>query len=131
MSKSRVNPALLAGDFLAILAVSMIGFLTHNESPFTPRLFTTLLPVLLAWGVQAPWFGLYDEHIYRAPKQVWRAGLAMLLAAPFAALLRSYMLGQAIVVPIFAVALGVSGAAGMLLWRLLYTRLASRIKTNG
>lgn len=131
MSKSRANPTLITGDFLAILAVSMIGFLTHRESPFTPRLFTTLLPLLLAWGLQAPWFGLYDARIYRSPKLVWRAGLALLLAAPLAALLRSYMLGQALVVPVFVVALGISGAVGIVLWRLLYTWLSGRALQNG
>lgn len=131
MSTSRANPALITGDFLAILVVSMVGFLTHKESPFTLRLFTTLLPVLLAWGLQAPWFGLYDARISRRAKLVWRAGLAMLLAAPLAALLRSYMLGQALVVPVFVVALGISGAVGMMLWRLFYAWLANRAPRNG
>jgi hypothetical protein len=51
--------------------------------------------------------------------------LAILYAAPFAALLRGLYLGTPII-PIFAVILAVTSAFGMLIWRAIFAFLAKR-----
>ena len=94
---------LLLGDILTVLIVTVSGFLFHDQlstvSPY--RILATLLPTLIAWLLIAPWLGLYKEEIYQNWKEIWRAGWAVILAAPFAALLRSLMLGNTPILPVF------------------------------
>jgi hypothetical protein len=44
---------------------SLIGFATHDETDmsYLPRMAAAFLPVLFAWFVLAPWFGLFDEQV--------------------------------------------------------------------
>lgn len=112
---------LLAGDVLALGVVTALGFITHGETDlsFLPRFFANFIPLAVAWILLAPWFGLFQEDITSNPRQLWRPVLAMLYAAPLAALIRAWLLHSA-VIPIFAIVLGGTSALGILLWRGLY-----------
>ncbi|NMB88844.1 MAG: DUF3054 domain-containing protein [Chloroflexi bacterium] len=116
---------LLAGDAIAILAVTLLGFVTHDSSLATPRWLSTFLPVCAGWALIAPWMGLYDPGPRDDPRQLWRIPLAMLLAAPLAGWLRGFWLNSP-VIPVFVLVLGLTSAAGVLLWRALWTLLLVR-----
>ena len=109
---------LIAGDIIALAVITVIGFVTHGETDlsFVPRMFTTFIPLVVSWFLIAPWLGLFDEQITSNPKQLWRPLLAMLLAAPMAAILRAAMF-NAVALPLFTLILGGSAALGMLVWR--------------
>jgi len=112
---------LIAGDVLAIVIVTVIGFATHGEAnlSFLPRMLAALVPLTVAWFLLAPWFGLFQPEIASNLKQLWRPVFAMLFAASFAAILRGLILGAPII-PIFAVVLGATSAFGIMIWRALY-----------
>jgi hypothetical protein len=132
MSNLRNLPpySLIAGDVLAALAVTLIGFATHGETIASPRVLTTFVPLCLAWGLISPWMGVYHADNYLAPRQVWRPVLAMFLASPLAALLRGLWLNS-LIPPIFVVALGASAALAFGLWRLIYALAFSRTAQHG
>jgi hypothetical protein len=115
------NKFLIPGDILAIAVVTVIGFATHNEADlsFLPRMLAAFVPLTVAWFLLAPWFGLFQPEIISSFKQLWRPVLAMLFAAPLAAVLRGLWL-NAPIIPIFAVVLAATSALGMLLWRGIY-----------
>jgi len=112
---------LILGDILVIAVVTLIGFATHGETEFSflPRFLTTYFPLSISWFLLAPWFGLFQPEITSNPKGLWRPALAMLFAAPLAAVLRAVILNSA-VIPIFAIVLGATSALGMILWRGFY-----------
>ncbi len=112
---------LVLGDLLAIFVVTVIGFATHGEAgvTFLPRMAAAFLPVSLAWFVLAPMLGLFRPERVLDPKQLWRSVVAMLFAAPLAAVLRGLWL-NAPIIPIFAVVLSSTSAFGMLVWRSIY-----------
>ncbi len=120
---------LIAGDILAILIVTMIGFATHGEADlsFLPRMAAAFFPLTIAWFLLAPWFGLFQMEIISNPKQLWRPVLAMLFAAPLAAILRGLLL-NAPIIPIFAVVLASTSAFGMFLWRGIYFLLRRKTR---
>ena len=120
---------LVLGDILAIAILTVIGFATHGETDAShlPRMGATFFPVLIAWFLITPWFGLFEEQVITNPKKLWRVALAVLLAAPFAAVLRSALLNTS-VHPLFVLILGGSNALGMMLWRWIYILIAQRIK---
>ncbi len=107
---------LMAGDILAVLVVTMIGFLTHYGNVQGWRWLTTFLPVTAAWFAIAPWLGVYRVDLACQPRQVWRPVLAALLSAPLAATLRGAWLNSA-VLPLFVGVLGMTNALGFLIWR--------------
>jgi hypothetical protein len=123
---SKIIPLVL-GDGIALAILTVIGFATHGETDmsFLPRMLTTFIPLLVSWFLIAPWLGLFNVQITSAPRQLWRPLLAMLLAAPMAAVLRAAML-NAVALPLFALILGGSAALGMLLWRGLYSVFGRR-----
>jgi len=118
---------LIAGDFLAIAIVTIIGFATHGEADisFLPRMLAAFIPVTVAWFILAPWFGLFQQEITTNPKLLWRPVLAMLLAGPFAVVLRGLIL-NAPIIPIFAVVLSATSAFGMFVWRGIYVLLSRK-----
>ena len=120
---------LVLGDILAIADLTIIGFVIHGETEasYLPRMGITFFPVLIAWFLITPWFGLFEELVITNPKNLWRVALAVLLAAPFAAVLRSALLNTS-VPPLFVLILGGSNALGMMLWRWIYILIAQRIK---
>jgi len=112
---------LIAGDTLALAIITVIGFATHGETniSFVPRMFTSFIPLLIGWFLLAPWLGLFQVQITSDTKQLWRPPLAMMLAAPMAAILRAAML-NGVALPLFALILGGSAALGMFVWRGMY-----------
>ena len=125
----KPNNSLIPGDILAIALVTIIGFATHGEADvsFLPRMAATFFPTIMAWFLLAPWFGLFHQEITSDPRQLWRPALAMLFAAPLAAVLRGLILNAAIV-PIFALVLGSTSALGMVVWRAIYLWFTNRAK---
>jgi hypothetical protein len=123
---------LVLGDILAIAVVTFIGFASHGESgaAFLPRMAAALFPLIISWFILAPALGLFQEPIALDLKQLWRPVLAMIFAAPFAAVLRGLIL-NAPIIPIFAVVLSATSAFGMLVWRGIYLFLQRRKMTGG
>lgn len=118
---------LIAGDVIAFVILTFIGFATHGETnvSFLPRMAAAFFPVVFAWFVLAPWFGLLDEAVINTPKNLWRIPLAFLFVAPLAVILRGTWL-NAPVLPLFALIFGGSNAIGMMVWRWLYQVIFSR-----
>ena len=112
---------IILGDILSILAITLIGFATHGEldTSFITRMSALFFPLVIAWFLLSPWLGLFQTEITSSPKQLWRPALAMLFAAPLAAVLRGLIL-NAPIIPIFAVVLAATSAFGMVLWRGIY-----------
>ena len=112
---------LIIGDIIAITLVTLIGFATHGEldTSFISRMSALFFPLVIAWFLLSPWLGLFQPEIISNPKQLWRPVLAMIFAAPLAAMLRGLILNAAII-PIFVVVLGATSAFGMVLWRGIY-----------
>ncbi|MBT3314544.1 MAG: DUF3054 domain-containing protein [Anaerolineae bacterium] len=110
---------LVLGDIVSVIIITLAGFVFHEELGEVPlyRILATLFPVLIAWLLIAPWLRLYDAEIYANWKQIWRAGWAVVLAAPLAALIRSLMLGNTAILPVFVAVLAATSALGMLIWR--------------
>ncbi len=118
---------MIAGDILAIAIVTVVGFATHGEADlsFLPRMLAAFVPLTVAWFLLAPWFGLFQQEVTTNPKLLWRPVLVMLLAGPFAVVLRGLIL-NAPIIPIFAVVLSATSAFGMLVWRGIYFLLNRR-----
>ncbi|NJC95211.1 MAG: DUF3054 domain-containing protein [Anaerolineae bacterium] len=121
----KSNQFLIAGDILAIVIVTVIGFATHGEADlsFLPRMLAAFVPLTVSWFLLAPWFGLFQQEITSNPRQLWRPVYAMLFAAPLAAVVRGFLL-NAPIIPIFAVVLASTSAFGILIWRGLYFLLS-------
>ncbi len=121
---------LVLGDILAIADLTIIGFVIHGEADasYLSRMGTTFFPVLIAWFLITPWFGLFEEQVITNPKNLWRVVVAVLFAAPFAVVLRAVLLNSA-VLPLFVLILGGSNAIGMLIWRWIYILLTRRKQT--
>lgn len=119
---------LILGDVITLAILTIIGFATHGETStsFIPRMAVIFFPITFAWFVLAPWFGLLDDVVTQAPKQLLRIPLAFLFAAPLAVILRGALL-NAPVLPLFALIFGGSNALGMLVWRWLYQKLFSKV----
>ncbi|HNO94736.1 MAG TPA: DUF3054 domain-containing protein, partial [Anaerolineales bacterium] len=112
---------LIVGDVIAFIILNIIGFATHGEvgSSFLPRMAVAFFPIVFAWFVLAPWFGLLDEAVITNPRNLLRIPLVFLFAAPLAVILRGALL-NAPALPIFALVFGSTNAFGMLVWRWLY-----------
>jgi len=125
---ARPKQILYVGDTVAILFVTLIGFITHRETDFSflPRFLAAFVPLTVAWFLLAPWFGLFVSDVISNPKQLWRPLLAMLFAAPLAVVVRGLILNAAIL-PIFAIVLAVTSAFGLAVWRGLYVFLKIRL----
>jgi hypothetical protein len=118
---------LVLGDILAVAVITVIGFATHGETdlPFLPRMGTTFFPLVVSWFLIAPWLGLFGEQIVLNHRQLWRPALAMILAAPIAAILRAAMLNT-VALPLFTLILGSTSALGIFIWRGIYSWLAKK-----
>lgn len=112
---------LYVSDAVAIALVTIGGFAFHGETELSilPRVLLVFVPLTVAWFLIAPLFGLYQSEITSNPKQLWRPALAMLFAAPLAALVRANILGS-MVIPIFANVLTATSALGIVFWRGIY-----------
>ena len=112
---------LILGDLLAIALVTLIGFATHGEAElsFLPRMAALFFPLAISWFLLAPSLRLFQRETISTPKQLWRPALAMIFAAPLAAVLRGFIL-SAPIIPIFAAVLAGTSALGMVIWRLIW-----------
>jgi hypothetical protein len=117
--------ALVIGDALVVFAVTLFGFYSHNQSLTNLRWMTTFLPVVLAWGLIAPWFGLYHPDVVCRPLQVWRVIPVLLLATPLAMALRSLWLGRPIQW-VFVLVMGGILLLALLIWRLIWAFACGR-----
>lgn len=108
---------LVFGDILAILIVTMIGFVSHGEAglSFIPRIAAIFFPLVIAWFVLAALLHLFDQE-NTSLNQLWRPVLTMIFAGPLAVVVRGLLL-NAPVIPIFAVVLSTTSAFGILIWR--------------
>ena len=114
----------LVGDAIVLAVLTVIGFASHATLDEVPRLITTYLAFFVAWMAVAPWFGLFQEPIAVATRQVWRVGWAWVVAAPLGALLRSILLGRGTVDVTFVLVTIIINGLALVAWRLvLATRL--------
>lgn len=127
LAETMPKSTLYAGDILAVLVTTLIGFATHNELKleFFLRMVAAIVPLTIAWFLLAPWFGLFQPEITSNPKQLWRPVLAMIFAAPLAVVFRGLSLNAAIL-PIFAIVFGATSALGIVIWRGVYFLLNRR-----
>lgn len=118
---------LYAGDSFSLAALTLVGFAVHGETglSFLPRMAALFVPLVISWFLLAPWLGLFQQPVISDSKQLWRPALAMLFAAPLAAVLRGFLL-NAPVIPIFAAVLTGTSALGMVVWRGLWYGLQKR-----
>lgn len=118
---------LFISDAVAIALVTFAGFAFHGETDASilPRFLLSFVPLTIAWFILAPLLGLYQPEIASNLKQLWRPALAMLFAAPLAALVRANILGS-MVIPVFANVLTATSALGMVVWRGIYIFIARK-----
>lgn len=121
---------LLAGDALAFVLVTIFGFARHGSLETSGlHMATTFLPLLAAWLLVAPHLGVFDAQRVFVAGQLWRPVWAIVLAAPLAAFLRGVWLGTPVQPVFVAVLAGVSGLF-ILVWRVLYMLLATRMRQS-
>jgi hypothetical protein len=122
---------LAVGDIAAIAVVTVIGFASHGElgSNALLRMPSTLVPLMVAWFLAAPFVGLFNPEVSAQPRQLWRPLAVMLFAGPLAALLRAFWLNTT-VIPIFGLVLSVSTGIALLIWRALWCWRLRSIETK-
>ncbi len=119
---------LIAGDIITLAIVTVIGFASHGTADTAgSRMLTTLIPLVVAWFLIAPFLQVYDNQISRDGRQLWRPLWAMILASPMAAWLRGLMLSSPIL-PVFVIILGGVSAVAILVWRGIFWLVATRMK---
>lgn len=90
-------------------------------------MLTTFIPLVLGWGLIAPFLGVYDPARATDWRQLWRPFWAMVLAGPMVGWLRGVWLDQ-VILPIFVVVLGGVSALAILAWRIVFWLVSSRMK---
>ena len=112
------STVLAAGDAIALLLVTLIGFASHGEFAlaFLGRMAASFIPLCIGWYLLAPVLGLFDDAASRSASELWRPAFVMLFAGPMAALLRSIALSSDVVPP-FAVVLTLTSAFAISIWR--------------
>jgi hypothetical protein len=123
---------LIFGDVLALLIVTVIGFMTH-DTLFTAgiRFVATLVPTLVAWFVYAALFGALRVKNTLEPRDLWRVAVAMVLAAPLMGWLRAEWLARDAISWVFVAVFAAVGTLGMLIWRGVWLYLARRAHVGG
>lgn len=120
-NRNRLSWLLVLGDVLVLFLVTLFGLAQHGElGSAGSRMLYNLPPVLLAWGMVAPFLGAYSFHNVAEIRQLWRPFYAMVLAGPMAAFLRAILLGNAPIIPVFIVVIGGMSALALLAWRFLF-----------
>jgi hypothetical protein len=126
--KNNGRLILICGDVVVFGLVTIYGFSTHRTLDTAgAHMLTTFLPLVLGWGLVAPFLGVYDPVQAANWRQLWRPFWAMVLAGPMVAWLRGVWLGQ-VILPFFVLVLGGISALAILAWRIAYWLLASRMK---
>ena len=127
MQKSlKLHWVLWAGDGLAVVVLTLVGFASHGELDSAGlRMLTTFLPTLGAWLFVALPAGLMRLETAADFRQLWRVGWAAALAGPLAVLLRGLWLNRPIVL-IFALVLTGTSILALLLWRAAFAAWLNR-----
>ncbi|MDA1329534.1 MAG: DUF3054 family protein [Chloroflexi bacterium] len=126
----HIDWRLLAGDALAILGSILIGLQYHEGSTsFLSRVTYNFFAWFLAWLSVGFALGIFDFAMVNGWKRFGRLVWTMLLAAPFATLLRAAWLGQT-ALPIFALVMGLVTLAALLIWRLIFGTIAIKIRSD-
>lgn len=126
MILTRTQKELVAGDVVLLAILTLVGFAFHKEVSAVSRMATTFVPLLAAWLVTAPWFGLFDETVVLSPGRVWwRTAWAWVLTGALGTLLRAIWLNS-VVLPIFALVLTGLHILFFVLWRTGYAWARSR-----
>ena len=112
---------LVLGDALVLSAIAVLGFATHRELPAVAsvRFLAMVLPLVGAWLVTAAGVGALEPERAVDPRQLWRPALAVLVATPIAAVLRSLWLGTP-PLPIFVFVIGAVSLLGIGAWRIAF-----------
>jgi len=119
---------LICGDILVFGLVTLFGFSSHQTvGTAGTRMLTTFIPLLVGWGLIAPFLGVYDPANAADWRQLWRPFWAMVLAGPMVGWLRGVWLDQ-VILPIFVVVLGGVSALAILAWRFTFWLVSSRMK---
>ena len=113
------------GDAVALVALTIVGFLTHSTIDETWRLVVTTFGVVAAWALVAPWFGAFSTEVLTRPTAVWRIAWAWAIAAPVAGFLRAWVLGVAVSATFILVMIAVNGAV-LVVWRATYAAIQQR-----
>ena len=116
---------LILGDTLALLVLTVIGFVSHGETDasYLPRAAAMFGPYLAGWFSLAPAMGLFDPAASGRP--LWRPALTGFFAGLFAVTLRGLIL-QSDVTPVFALVIGATAGFAMFVWRYIVSRLGQR-----
>lgn len=132
MQNQANHIVLFLGDIITLAIVTIIGFASHGTADTAgARMLTTFVPLVVAWFLVAPFFQVYKIENALIGRQLWRPVWAMVIAAPLAAWLRGMMLGSPIL-PVFVVILGGASVVAIMVWRVLFWLVASRLRrTNG
>jgi hypothetical protein len=126
MNKRRL--ILICGDVVIFSLVTLLGFSSHQTlGTAGARMLTTFIPLVVGWGLIAPFLGVYDPARVADWRQLWRPFWAMVLAGPMVGWLRGVWLGQAIL-PVFVLVLGGISALAILTWRAGFWLVTSRMK---
>jgi len=115
----------IIGDAVVLIALTMVGFVSHSTLDETWRLIITTLGVLTAWALVGPWFGVFSTTALTRPSAVWRVAWAWAIAAPVAGFLRAWVLGVSVSATFILVMIAVNGA-GLVIWRAAYAALQQR-----
>ncbi len=124
MKLRSVHPLLwLIGDVLALSAFVFVGQVEHNVVDAANPLWGVLEQVLLfgaPWLVAGLWLGAFRFGEGGVRAFLGRSLNTWLVAAPLGLLLRSYVLGRAVVPTAFISATLSFGGVFVLGWRLLF-----------
>jgi hypothetical protein len=122
--KRRLAPrhVLLAGDFAAIFAFALIGREAHGLMSTTDAILGLLWLIVEFGGawLAAGWLARAFEPTGTVRDFMRRSGVAWLGAAPLGVLLRSFVLGRAVIPTVFALVTLLAGGALVLGWRLVF-----------
>jgi hypothetical protein len=123
MTKRSLFIKQATGDAVVVFVVTLVGFLSHDESPLAlvNRFLASWVPFTLAWILAAYPVGLYQDERSSLDRLI----IAALLAAPLGAILRGLWLGTVVQTTFVLVMAGVL-ALGMILWRWAWPRLRDR-----
>lgn len=123
----RTPWVLLLGDLIALALFVFIGQQDHGLVDEVNPLWGVLQSgwvFFVVWAAAGLWLGAFSEHIADPAGRVWgflsRSLNAWLVAALLGLLLRSVVLGRAVVPTVFIVATLGFGGLFVLGWRLLF-----------
>lgn len=118
---------LIAGDGLAVLSLTLIGFSSHSTLGTSGlRFWVTFSGQWIAWLLIAPLLHLFALEIVADWRQLWRPLWAAALAGPITTFLRSLILGWDIS-PIFTAVVIATSALAFLIWRALFWLISWRM----